>query len=258
MLTGSGGNLGLCVGEDATFLIDDQFAPLTEKIKEAIAKITPHPIKFVFNTHWHGDHTGGNENLGEMGALIVAHDNVRKRMSSEQFMKAFNRTVPASPKAALPVVTFNDTVTFHLNDEEIHALHVDPAHTDGDSVIFFKSSNVVHTGDLFFNGRYPFIDLSSGGSIQGMIAATNRLLDLIDEKTKIIPGHGELGSKADLAQYRDMLVAVKDRVEPLIKAGKSEEEVLAAKPLADLAAEWGEGFMNPDNFLKIVYASLKN
>jgi glyoxylase-like metal-dependent hydrolase (beta-lactamase superfamily II) len=193
-----------------------------------------------------------------MGALIVAHDNVRQRMSTEQFMKAFNRKVPASPKAALPVVTFNDTVTFHLNGEEIHAFHVDPAHTDGDTVIHFKKANVLHMGDLFFQGRYPFIDLSAGGSLTGMIAASERILALIDDQTKIIPGHGELATKSDLVTYRDMLLAVKSRVEPLLRAGNSEEEVLAAQPLKDLATSWGEGFMQPDNFLRIVYASLKS
>lgn len=257
MLTGSGGNMGLCVGQDATFLIDDQYAPLTEKIKSAVREITNEPIGFVLNTHWHGDHTGGNENLGEMGALIVAHDNVRARMSTEQFMKAFNRTIAPSPKAALPVVTFNDTVTFHLNDETIHAFHVAPAHTDGDSVIFFKNANVVHAGDLFFRARFPFIDLSAGGSFTGMIAASERLLELVDDETKIIPGHGDLATKSDLREYRDMLVLVKERVAPLIAAGKTEAEVVAAKPLAD-SPSWGEGFMNADNFLKIVYQSLKS
>jgi glyoxylase-like metal-dependent hydrolase (beta-lactamase superfamily II) len=257
MLTGAGGNMGLSVGEDATFLIDDQYAPLTEKIKRAVLEVTNKPIGFVLNTHWHGDHTGGNENLGEMGALIVAHDNVRTRMSTEQFMKAFNRTIAPSPKAALPVVTFNDTVTFHLNDETIHAFHVPPAHTDGDSVIFFKNANVVHAGDLFFRARFPFIDLSAGGSFSGMIAASERLLELVDDETKIIPGHGDLATKSDLREYRNMLVMVKERVAPLVAAGKTEAEVVAAKPLAD-SPSWGEGFMNADNFLKIVYQSLKS
>jgi glyoxylase-like metal-dependent hydrolase (beta-lactamase superfamily II) len=249
--------MGLCVGEDATFLIDDQYAPLTEKIKNAVLKVTDKPIGFVLNTHWHGDHTGGNENLGEMGALIVAHDNVRTRMSTEQFMKAFNRTIAPSPKAALPVVTFNDTVTFHLNDETIHAFHVPPAHTDGDSVIFFKNANVVHAGDLFFRARFPFIDLSAGGSFKGMIEASERLLELVDDETRIIPGHGDLATKSDLREYHDMLVLVKERVAPLIAAGKTEAEVVAAKPLAD-SPSWGEGFVNADRFLSIVYQSLKS
>jgi glyoxylase-like metal-dependent hydrolase (beta-lactamase superfamily II) len=257
MLTGAGGNMGLCVGEDATFLIDDQYAPLTEKIMSAVRAVTDKPIGFVLNTHWHGDHTGGNENLGKMGALIVAHDNVRTRMSTEQFMKAFNRTIAPSPKAALPVVTFNDAVTFHLNDETIHAFHVPPAHTDGDSVIFFKNANVVHAGDLFFRARFPFIDLSAGGSFKGMIEASERLLELVDDETRIIPGHGDLASKSDLRDYHDMLVLVKERVVPLIAAGKTEAEVVAAKPLAD-SPSWGEGFVNADRFLSIVYQSLKS
>lgn len=256
MLTGAGGNIGLCIGEDAVFLIDDQYAPLTEKITAAIAELTDQPVSFVFNTHWHGDHTGGNENLGEAGALIVAHDNVRRRMSIDQFMEAFNQTVPASPPAALPVVTFSETVTFHLNAQEIHAFHVRPAHTDGDSVVIFRPANVVHMGDLFFAGRYPFIDLASGGSLKGMIEAADRVLQLIDDETRIIPGHGRLSKKEDLRLYRDMLVAVSEKVAPLVDSGKTKEEVLAANPLADLAPEWGEGFMNAETFLGIVYDSL--
>ena len=153
------------MGPDGVFLIDDQYAPLTDKIKAAIATVSDKPVRFVLNTHWHGDHTGGNENLGQAGALIVAHDNVRVRMSVEQFREAFGQKVPAAPKAALPVVTFNDTVTFHLNDQEIHAFHVAPAHTDGDTVIHFRTADVIHTGDVFFNGLYPFIDVGSGGGI---------------------------------------------------------------------------------------------
>ncbi|GAB4241716.1 MAG: MBL fold metallo-hydrolase [Acidobacteriota bacterium] len=256
MLTGRGGNIGLCVGEDAAFLIDDQYAPLTEKILAAVRSVTDQPVRFVLNTHWHGDHTGGNENLGKAGALLVAHENVRTRLSTEQFMAAFNRRIPPAPPDALPVVTFTDAVTFHLNGEEIHAFHVDPAHTDGDSVVVFRKANVVHMGDLFFNGRFPFIDLSSGGSFTGLIAAIERVLALVDDDTRIIPGHGELGGKGDLEAYLEMLQQVRSRVEPLVKAGKSLEEVLAAQPLADFPETWGQGFMNPETFLRIVYTSL--
>ncbi len=176
VLNGRGGNIGVSVGEDGVFLIDDQYAPLTTKIRAAVSSLTPQPIRFVVNTHWHGDHTGGNENLGKMGIVIVAHENVRKRMSVEQFLAAFNQKVPASPKAALPIITFADSVTFNLNGDEIRSFHVAPAHTDGDTVVYFKKANVVHMGDCFFNGMYPFIDLSSGGSIDGVIAAADKVL----------------------------------------------------------------------------------
>ena len=256
MLKGAGGNIGLSVGADAAFLIDDQYAPLTPKIKAAVAALTDKPVRFVLNTHWHGDHTGGNKDLGEAGTLIVAHENVRKRMSTDQFIEAFGSKVPASEPVALPVVTFNDSVTFHLNGDDIYAVHVAPAHTDGDSIVQFRKANVLHGGDTFFNGMYPFIDLSSGGSISGMIAAADRLLALAGDGTKIIPGHGPLATKADLKAYRDMLVTARDRVAALVKAGKTLEQTTAAKPLADLDAKWGQGFLKADPFVSILYKDL--
>jgi glyoxylase-like metal-dependent hydrolase (beta-lactamase superfamily II) len=256
MLIGAGGNLAVSWGSDATFVVDDQYAPLTEKIKTAIATLTPNATRFVLNTHWHGDHTGGNENMGKAGALIVAHDNVRLRMSSEQFNKTFNRSTPASPQGALPVVTFTDAVTFHLNGDEIHAFHVPPAHTDGDAVVWFKRANVVHMGDLYFNGRYPFIDVDSGGDIEGVIGAANKVLSVINDNTRVIPGHGALSNKAELTQYRDVLVAARDRVKKLIAEGKNLEQITAAKPLADYDGTWGTGFINPQLFLRLLYTSL--
>jgi len=256
MLQGAGGNIGLSVGADAAFLIDDQYAPLTPKIKAAVAALTSKPVKFVLNTHWHGDHSGGNKDFGEAGTLIVAHENVRKRMSTEQFIEAFGMKTPPSEPAALPVVTFADSVTFHLNGDEIYAFHVAPAHTDGDSVVQFRKANVLHGGDTFFNGMYPFIDLSSGGSVNGMIAAADRMLALAGDGTKIIPGHGPLGTKADLKAYRDMLATARDRVAALVKAGKTLEETTAAKPLAELDAKWGQGFLKADPFVSILYKDL--
>jgi glyoxylase-like metal-dependent hydrolase (beta-lactamase superfamily II) len=253
MLQGAGGNIGLSVGADTAFLIDDQYAPLTPKIKAAVAALTSKAVRFVLNTHWHGDHTGGNKDLGESGTLIVAHENVRKRMTTEQFLEAFGMKVPPADPAALPVVTFNDTVTFHLNGDEIYAFHVAPAHTDGDCVVHFRKANVIHGGDTFFNGMYPFIDLSTGGSVSGMIAAADRILALAVEGTKIIPGHGPLATKVELKAYRDMLATARDRVAALVKAGKTLEQTTAAKPLADLDAKWGQGFLKADAFVSILY-----
>ncbi len=257
MLAGSGGNIGLSVGPDAVFMIDDEFAPLTPKIRAAVALLSPKPIKFLLNTHWHGDHTGGNKDHGEAGALIIAHENVRKRMSAGQFMAAFNTRVPPAPAAALPVVTFTDSVTLHLNGDEIRALHLPPAHTDGDSVIHFMKANVWHLGDLFFNGMYPFIDAGSGGSIEGMISAAGKLLAMMDGSSKIIPGHGPLANKADYQAFHDMLKTVRDRIAPMARAGKSLKEVQDAKPTKDLDEKWGKGFLAPDQFVGIVYGSLK-
>jgi glyoxylase-like metal-dependent hydrolase (beta-lactamase superfamily II) len=256
MLEGAGGNMGLSVGEDAVFLIDDQYAPLTDKIVAAVKAIDDRPIDFVFNTHWHFDHVGGNENLGRAGVLIVAHDNVRQRMSTEQFMKAFNRRVPASPRLALPVVTFSETVTFHINGDTVHAFHVDPAHTDGDSIVHFREANVLHMGDVMFNRRYPFIDLDSGGDVRGVIAACDLAMELADDRTKIIPGHGPLADRGDLKAFRDMLAGVVDAVVPLVAAGKSLEEVKETDPLAPFNEVWAEGGPAPDMFLAIVYRSL--
>ncbi len=256
MLKGAGGNIGVSAGEDGVFLIDDEYAPLTEKIKAAVAAINRKPIRFLLNTHWHGDHTGGNENLGQGGVLIVAHENVRKRMSVEQFIEAFKEKVAASPKLALPVVTFTDAVTFHLNGEEIHAVHVPPAHTDGDAIIHFRKANVVHMGDCFFNGLYPFIDVSSGGSIEGVIAAADRVLGMTDAATKFIPGHGPLADRAALTGFRDMLKTVRDRVKAMLASGKTLEQVVAAKPTKDLDVVWGNGFLKPEWFVAIVYSDL--
>lgn len=256
MLTGAGGNIGVSAGEDGVFLIDDQFAPLTEKIRAAIATFSEKPIRFVLNTHFHFDHTGGNENLGKAGAVIVAHDNVRERMSVDQLMEALGREVPASPEAALPVITFNDRVTFHLNGDTIKAFHVPPAHTDGDSIVHFEKANVVHMGDVFFNGTYPFVDVGSGGDVEGVIEAVQDVLRHIDEETKIIPGHGPLASKADLAAYGDMLSTIRDRVEALIEEGKSLEEIQEAAPTASFDEAWASDFTGPESITRYVYESL--
>ena len=258
MLQGRGGNIGVSVGEDGVFLIDDQFAPLTKKIKKAIKAISKEPIRFVLNTHWHGDHTGGNENLGKSGTVIVAHENVRNRLSMEQFIEAFGRKVPAAPEEALPTITFKDEVTFHLNGETIEVRHVKNAHTDGDSIVFFTKANIVHTGDVFFNGSYPFIDVSSGGSLDGVIAAANMLLTVTNDGTKFIPGHGPSADRNDLTAYRDMLTDLKKNVAKLMRSGSPLREVIAAQPTALYDEKWGTGFLKPRMFTEILYASLKN
>ncbi len=257
MLTGAGGNLGVSIGADAVFLIDDQFAPLTPKIKAAIAKLSKKRVKFVLNTHWHFDHTGGNENFGKAGALIVAHDNVRKRMSTAQLIEFLGMPIKASPKQALPVVTFTTDVTFHLNGDEVHVFHVMNGHTDGDAIVHFKKSNVIHLGDIFFNKLYPFIDTSSGGSIDGVIAATDKVLRLANDDTKLIPGHGPLATKGDLQIYRDMLATISTRIKAQIKEGKKLEDAIAAKPSAEYDAVWGKGVLPPSKFVEMLWKNLQ-
>jgi len=256
MLKGSGGNVGLLTGPDGAFLIDDQFAPLSEKILAAVRSLTPEPLRFVVNTHWHGDHTGGNENMGEAGAILVAHENVRRRMSEEHFNATFNRTTPPSPPDALPVVTFADAVTFHWNGQTVRVFHVAPAHTDGDSIIQFVEADVFHMGDTLFNGSYPYIDVSSGGRMGGMITATERVLKIASDKTRLIPGHGPLGTKADLQAYHDVLETIRDRVATLKAQGKTKQEIVEAKPTAEFDARWASDFMKPDDWVGLVYDSM--
>ena len=257
MLTGAGGNIGASVGADGIVLIDDQFQELTPRIQEALAKLSPKPVRFVINTHWHFDHVGGNENMAKAGAVILAHGNVRRRMSTTQLMKMFNREVPPSPAGALPIVTFDSNVTLHLNGEELYVFHVDNAHTDGDSLILFKKANVLHTGDTLFNGFYPFIDADRGGSIDGMIASADKVLGMVNEQTKIIPGHGPLASPKDLKAFRDMLKKLRDNVAALIKEGKTLEQAVAAAPTKDLDAVWGKGFLKPEQVVQMVYMDLQ-
>ncbi len=257
VLFGRGGNIGVFAGPEAVILIDDQFAPLTPRIAAAVRSISDRPIRFVLNTHWHGDHTGGNEHFGRAGAVIVAQDNVYRRLSTEQFMKAFNRHVPPAPRAALPIVTFSDEVAFHLNGEEVRAYHVAHAHTDGDAIVHFTKSDVLHMGDIMFNGFYPFIDIGSGGGIEGMIAGVEKALAIAGPRTRIIPGHGPLTDRKGLEAYRDMLVAARDRVRALVAKGADREAVIAARPMADYDATWGNRFITPERFLGFVYDGLR-
>jgi glyoxylase-like metal-dependent hydrolase (beta-lactamase superfamily II) len=256
MLEGRGGNLGVMAGVDGVLLVDDQYAPLTAKILAAIGEIDSGPIRFLVNTHWHFDHTGGNEELGEMGAVIVSQDNARQRMSTDQFMAVIDRTIPALPPAALPVVTFNDRVTFHFNGEAVVAYHLAEAHTDGDIIIHFPESNVIHMGDIYFNEMYPLVDLGSGGSVQGMIDAVQFALGLCHSDTKVIPGHGPLANCADLETYGQMLADATDRVRELMSQSKSLEEIVEARPNAELDERLGNGFIKPERFIQFIYNSL--
>lgn len=253
VLFGSGGNIAVSTGDDGTFIVDDQFAPLTPKIVAAIRTLTDKPVKFVLNTHWHFDHTGGNENFGKAGALIVAHDNVRKRMSTEQFMAAMNRREPPSPKAALPVVTFNDGVTFHINGDSVIVTHVAPAHTDGDAIVWFQKANAVHMGDVFNNAGLPFIDLSSGGSVHGVIEAADKVYAMVGASTRIIPGHGQVTDRARLKAWRDAIYAVRERVQQEVRAGRSIDQVLALKLTAAYEKEWPGGH---ERFVRTVFEEL--
>ncbi len=253
VLFGAGGNIGLSTGPDGTFIIDDQFAPLTAKIVAAIRTVTDKPVKFVVNTHWHGDHTGGNENFGNSGAVIVAHENVRKRMSSEQFIAAMNSRVPASPRAALPVVTFADAVTLHLNGDSIAVTHVSPAHTDGDVIVHFMKANVFHMGDVFNNTGLPFIDRSSGGNSAGIVTAADLVYGMSNAQTRIVPGHGQVTDRARLKAWRDAVSAVRERVAREVRAGKSIEAVLALKLSAEFEKEWPGGH---ERFIRAVYDEL--
>jgi len=258
MLVGAGGNLSLSVGSDGAFLVDDQYAPLSEKILAAIAEVTDSGVRFLVNTHLHGDHVGGNENIGGTGAIIVAHENVRARMSTVQFSEIFNRSTPASPPGALPIVTFTDQISFHWNDTDIVAFHVPNAHTDGDAIIAYPEKNVIHMGDILFNGLYPFIDVSSDGSLDGYISALDRVLALpfLNEQTKIIPGHGPLGSPADLRVSKDMLSTAKERIQSAIDRGLSEDEAVAANLMAEYDDDWAWQFIDGETFVRLSYQSL--
>jgi glyoxylase-like metal-dependent hydrolase (beta-lactamase superfamily II) len=255
VLFGAGGNIGLSYGEDGNVVVDDQFAPLTDKILAAIRTLDPDPVRFVVNTHWHYDHVGGNEALGKAGAVILAHRNVRARMSTDQVIAAFNQQVPASPKDALPVVTFGEGVDLNLNGDVLHVVHVRNAHTDGDSIVHWQKANVLHMGDTFFHkDSYPFIDLGSNGSIDGVIAATEQGLAIANDATRIIPGHGPVASRAEFVAYRDMLVDIRKQVAAGIAAKRSLAQIQATRP----AARYGmpDGFIKPDQFVEAVYNSL--
>jgi cyclase len=252
----AGGNVAVSVGEDGLLVVDDKLEPLATKLRAALAGLSKKPVRFVVNTHVHLDHTGGNAALGAAGAVIVAHYNVRKRLSADQFIEMMGqkKTIPASPAVALPVVTFNDDLTFFFNGDEIQVVHVPPAHTDGDALIYFKKANVLHMGDTFLAG-YPIVDHNSGGTFEGYITAADKGLAIADDATKIIPGHGPIMTKADLAAYREMLVKLRDEVASMAAKKKSLDEIKAAKLTAAYDATH-EGFVKPDMLIETIYKDL--
>jgi cyclase len=252
MVTGAGGNIGVSVGDDGIVIIDDQFAPLAEKIQAALKGISNKPVRFVINTHWHGDHTGGNEYFQQQGP-IIAQENVRKRL--EEGSTVPGRTRPPAPKGALPIITFNDRASVYLNGEEIRAIHFPHGHTDGDSVIFFTKSNVVHMGDDFVTYGFPFIDLDSGGSVQGMIAAVDKVIATVSPETKIIPGHGPLSTAADLKPYSAMLKETTAIVQNGIKQGKTADQMKQEKVFAAYQ-KWSGDFVTTDKFIDTLYDDL--
>lgn len=256
MIEGQGGNVGLSIGDDATIVIDDQYERMFEAIQGAIADLTDDDVDYVINTHWHGDHTGGNAAMAETGAIIIAHDNIYTRMSQDNYNELWDRTTPPSPEIARPKLTFSDNITMRMNGEVVKVMHMPGAHTDGDAVIFFDGANVVHMGDNLFNQRFPFIDVSSGGSIDGMINVHETVLGMIDADTRIIPGHGPLASRADLESHLAMLQDAKARVQAHIDQGDDMETTIAAAPLSGYAEDWDWGFINQDTMTTLVYMSL--
>ena len=256
VITGSGGNVTLIVGDNRALLVDDQYAHSAAGILTEVAKVTDKPLDLVFNTHSHGDHSGGNQVMGEHGAVIIAHENVRKTLSQPGEVKLFNMQFEAYPEIARPQITFSDSMSFHLQGEDIKVSHFPQAHSTGDGVLYLPNANILITGDLYFNGFYPFIDGENGGKIMGVIAAAEGMLATIDDSTIIVPGHGPLARKADLAAFKSMLEASVAAILPLKDSGLSLDEIVAKKPTAAIDPQWGNGFLAPDVWVRVVYSAL--
>jgi glyoxylase-like metal-dependent hydrolase (beta-lactamase superfamily II) len=256
MLVGSGGNIALSTGGDGAFIVDTQFAPLSEKIQAAVTAAGGGDVEFVVNTHWHGDHSGGNVNFGSAGATIMAQDNVRARMSTDQVSGLDGSTIPASPPAAIPVVTYPSRMTFHWNGDAVDLIHIPNAHTDGDTIVHFTNLNAFHMGDTYVNGGFPFVDVGSAGTLDGIIAAGEEVLGLSDEATKIIPGHGPLATPADLRAWIETLATIRDRMQSLIDAGRTEDEVVAANPTSEWNETLGAGYMSGERLTRLAYQGM--
>ena len=256
MLEGQGGNITVAVAKDGIIMVDGEFAPLHDKIKAAIAALSNQPIKYLVNTHFHGDHTGGNEPFAKDGVTVVAQVNVKNRLAAGTSNGLTGAQTPPAPQGALPSDTYTNFSKIRLSGRVADLKHIANAHTDGDTYVWFKTANVLSTGDTFTNGRYPNIDFANGGNIRGMIAASDAYIKLINARTRIVPGHGPVADKAALIGYRTMLVTARDRMAALVKAGKSEDDVVAAKPFADLDAKWAPTELAAKNFIRVVYHSL--
>ncbi|HEU4564030.1 MAG TPA: MBL fold metallo-hydrolase [Gemmatimonadaceae bacterium] len=257
VIIGAGGNVAVSTGEDGLFLVDDKVVQVTMGLVSMLDSLDTRPVRYVVNTHWHTDHTGGNEALRRAGAVVIAHESVRKRMSERQVMREIGDTVPAAPASALPTLTFGRAMSLHVNGDDVELLHLPAAHTDGDVVVRWRKANVVHAGDIYFNREYPLIDLSTGGSLDGMIAAVDSILSVSDEHTRIIPGHGPLSNARELRAYRDMLDSVRTRLRKAIAAKHTVEQVVAAGLTKEWDAAWGGGFIKPDLFAAIAYESVR-
>jgi cyclase len=256
MLVGRGGNVGLTVGRDGAAIIDDQFADMAPKIRAAVALLTDQPVRFVINTHLHGDHTGGNDAFGKAGAVIIAQENVRKRLGTPQVNPTTNQPIVARAREALPVVTFAHSASLHFNDDDLEFTHLPNAHTETDIAIRFRKANIVHMGDMF-TGGFPFIDGNTGGTLDGLIKAHAAVLATIDDNTKVIRGHGPLGNKAELQAYHDMLVVVRDRIARLVRGGKSQDDVVTARPTKEFEEKYGGANFNAAQWIGRAYVDQK-
>jgi glyoxylase-like metal-dependent hydrolase (beta-lactamase superfamily II) len=256
MLVGRGGNIGLTVGNDGAAIIDDQFADMVPKIRSAVALLSDKPVHFVINTHLHGDHTGGNDAFGAAGAVIIAHDNVRRFLGSDQVNPSNNEAIPARARQALPVITFANSATLHFNDDDLEFMHLPNAHTATDIVVRFRKANVLHMGDCF-TGGFPFIDANTGGTLDGLILGQEKVLATVDDATRIIRGHGPLGNKAELQAFHDMLVVVRDRVARLVKAGKSQDQVVEARPTREFEEKYGGASFDAAQWIGRAYVDQK-
>jgi glyoxylase-like metal-dependent hydrolase (beta-lactamase superfamily II) len=256
MDSGGMGNTTVLTGDDGVLMVDTKVPGTVDKLLEKIHELSEKPIRFAILTHWHFDHIGGNEKVAETGAAIFAHENVRKRMGMAHDMKVLNVKVPPAPESARPLMTYSKDTTFHLNGEDVKVFHIKPGHTDGDSVVFYQKANVIHMGDLYFEGMYPYIGIYSGGSINGMIDVIHQVLPMMDENTKVVPGHGPLSNVTKLREYVSMLTEIRDKISRLMKQGKTMEEVVAAKPTGAFDDKWGKGLLSPDRFAALVYMDL--